>query len=66
MRGLTKEHNWQNATIMASASAAAYKNLGGFQKQFDLHKPWVFGTSFPTDKNGFPKRVVCVLGVCIV
>ena len=35
MQGLNKEHNWKNATIMASASAAAYKNLGGFQKQFD-------------------------------
>jgi len=35
MNGLTKEHNWQNATIMAMASMTAYKNLGAFQKQFD-------------------------------
>ena len=35
MQGLTKEHNWQNATIMAKASMYAYQNLGSFQKEFD-------------------------------
>ena len=35
MLGLTKNHNWQNATIMATASATAYKSLNAFQKQFD-------------------------------
>ena len=35
MLGLSKEHNWKNATIMATASAAAYQNLTAFQKQFD-------------------------------
>ena len=35
MLGLSKEHNWKNATIMATASAAAYQNLNAFQKQFD-------------------------------
>ena len=35
MLGLSKEHNWKNATIMATASAAAYQTLTGFQKQFD-------------------------------
>ena len=35
MQGLTKNHNWKNATIMATASALSYKNLTGFQKQFD-------------------------------
>tara|TARA_B100001063_G_scaffold238655_1_gene261119 strand:+ start:35 stop:784 length:750 start_codon:yes stop_codon:yes gene_type:complete len=35
MLGLSKEHNWKNATIMAKASATAYQNLTQFQKQFD-------------------------------
>ena len=35
MLGLSKEHNWKNATIMATASAAAYQTLTGFQKKFD-------------------------------
>ena len=35
MQGLTKEHNWKNATIMAMAAKTAYGNLGAFQKQFD-------------------------------
>ena len=39
MQGLNKEHDWKNATIMASASAAAYKNLGNIyftQKEYEL------------------------------
>ncbi len=35
MQGLTKTHNWKNATIMAKASMTAYQNLGAFQKEFD-------------------------------
>ena len=35
MQGLTKKHNWKNATIMAKASMTAYQNLGAFQKEFD-------------------------------
>ena len=35
MQGVSKEHNWRNATIMAKASFYAYQNLGAFQKQFD-------------------------------
>ena len=35
MLGLNKEHDWKNATIMATASATAYKSLNAFQKQFD-------------------------------
>ena len=35
MQGLTKTHNWKNATIMAKASMTAYQDLGAFQKEFD-------------------------------
>lgn len=35
MQGVSKEHNWKNATIMAKASFYAYQNLGAFQKEFD-------------------------------
>ena len=34
MQGVSKEHNWRNATIMAKASFYAYQNLGAFQKEF--------------------------------
>ena len=35
MQGVSKEHSWKNATIMAKASFYAYQNLGAFQKAFD-------------------------------